>query len=119
MYRTVSDQPGNLRDAMHTAIGLEYTPKPTSTRYRDLITYRAGFQYNTLPYQVEGTQLTDINGSLGLSIPVGAYFVNHINLAIVGGKRGAVVGTQIREQYFRFAVGFSLNDWWFQKRAID
>ena len=71
LYRTISDQPGNLRDALHTAIGMEYTPKPNSTRYRDLITYRAGFQYNTLPYQVDGTQLTDINGSLGGSIPGG------------------------------------------------
>ncbi len=119
LYRTIADKPGDLRDAIHTAIGLEYTPKPNSTRYRDLITYRAGFQYNTLPYQVDGTQLTDINGSLGVSVPVGAFFVNHVNFAVIGGQRGALVGTQIRERYFRFAVGLSLNDWWFRKSVID
>ncbi len=118
-FRTITNQPGNLRDGLHTAIGLEYTPRPTSTRYRDLITYRAGFQYNKLPYQVEGTQLTDVNGSLGVSIPVGAYFVNHINLSFVGGQRGALVGAQVRERYFKVAVGFSLNDWWFRKSVID
>lgn len=119
LYRTIADKPGNLSDAIHTAIGLEYTPKPNSTRYRDLITYRAGFQYNTLPYQIEGTQLTDVNGSLGVSIPVGAFFVNHVNFAVIGGQRGALVGTQIRERYFRFAIGLSLNDWWFRKSVID
>jgi len=118
-FRTITDQPGNLRDGLHTAIGIEYTPKPTSTRYRDLITYRAGFQYNKMPYQVDGTQLTDVNGSLGFSIPVGAYFVNHINLAFVGGQRGALTGAQVREKYFKVALGFSLNDWWFRKSVID
>ncbi|RYF69443.1 MAG: hypothetical protein EOO39_17530 [Cytophagaceae bacterium] len=118
-FRTITDQSGNLRDAFHSSIGLEYTPKPTSTRYRDLITYRAGFQYNKLPYQVEGVQLNDVNGSLGFSIPVGAYFVNHINVAVVGGQRGVLTGAQIREKYFKVAVGFSLNDWWFRKTVID
>lgn len=118
-FRTVTDQPGNLRDGLHTAVGVEYTPKPASTRYRDLITYRAGFQYNQMPYQVDGKQITDINGSLGFSIPVGAYFVNHINLALVGGQRGSLVGSQIRERYFKVALGFSLNDWWFRKTVID
>lgn len=118
-FRTITNQPGNLRDAFHSAIGLEYTPKPTSTRYRDLITYRVGFQYNKLPYQVDGVQLNDVNGSVGFSIPVGAYFVNHINLAVVGGQRGALSGAQVREKYVKVAIGFSLNDWWFRKTVID
>jgi hypothetical protein len=118
-FQTITGQPGNLRNSVHTAIGLEYTPKPNSTRYRDLITYRAGFQYNQLPYQVDGTQLTDVNGSLGVSIPVGAYFVNHINFAVQGGQRGSLVGSQIRERYLKISLGLSLNDWWFRKPVVD
>ena len=118
-YRTVSDQPGNLTDGTNFAVGLQYTPKANSSRYRDLITYRAGFQYNRLPFRVDGTQINDINGSLGLSLPLGAYYVNHVSLSVVGGQRGVLTGTQIREQYVRIALGFSLNDLWFQKRAIE
>ncbi|MEZ0539843.1 outer membrane protein transport protein [Fibrella arboris] len=118
-FRTITDQPGNLRDAFHSSIGVEYTPRPTGTHYYNFITYRAGFQYNQLPYQVEGVQLKDVNGSLGLSLPVGSAAVNHINFAIVGGQRGVLTGTQIREKYVRIAVGFSLNDWWFRKSVID
>lgn len=118
-FRTITNQPGNFRDGLHTAVGIEYTPKPNSTRYRDLITYRAGFQYNKMPYQIDGLQVTDVNGSLGFSIPVGAYFVNHINLAFVGGQRGALTGAQVRERYYKVAIGFSLNDWWFRKSVID
>lgn len=119
-YRTADNKAGNLADAMTVAAGLEYTPKPTSNRYRDLITYRLGFQYNQMPYLANnGAQLNDINGSLGLSIPLGAYFVNHVTLSIVGGQRGVLSGTQIKEQYVRFGLGFSLNDWWFRKTVID
>ena len=120
-YRTADNLSGNLSDAVTVAAGLEYTPKPTSNRYRDLITYRLGFQYNRLPYQVNGTQarVNDINGSLGLSLPLGSYFVNHVTLSVIGGQRGVLTGTQIREQYVRVALGFSLNDWWFRKQVVD
>jgi hypothetical protein len=118
-FRAADNKPTNLTDGLTVAAGVEYTPKVTSTKYWDLVTYRAGFQYNRLPYLVSGTQINDINGSVGISLPLGAYLVNHISLSITGGQRGALVGTQIREQYVRFALGFSLNDWWFRKQVID
>jgi hypothetical protein len=118
-FRTVRNQTGNLQDAMTVAAGLEYTPKVSSTRYWDVVTYRLGFQYNQLPYQVGGVQINDINGSAGISLPVGAFRVNYITLSVVGGQRGALIGTQIREQYVRMALGFSLNDRWFRKQVVD
>ncbi len=118
-YRTADNRSGGLADGMSFGSGIEYTPKPTSNRYRDLITYRVGFQYNKLPYQTNGTQLTDVNGSLGVSIPLGAYYVNHVTLSLVGGQRGVLSGTQIKEQYVRIGLGFSLNDLWFRKPVID
>ncbi len=118
-FRTASDQPGNLTNGMTIATGLEYTPKSNSTRYRDLITYRLGFQYNRLPYSVNNQTVNDVNASAGLSLPLGAYLVNHVSLSVIGGQRGVLTGTQIREQYVRFALGFSLNDWWFRKQVVD
>lgn len=118
-YRTVSGQPGNLSDAITVATGLEYTPKATSTKYWDLVSYRAGFQYMQTAYSVDGNRVKDMNGSLGMSLPIGSYFVNYVNLAVQGGQRGVLTGSQIRERYVRFTVGFSLNDWWFRKSVLD
>ena len=118
-YRTPDNKPGNLMDGLTVATGLEYTPKLNSSRYRDLITYRLGFQYNRLPYVVNDTRINDISGSMGLSLPLGAYLVNHVSLSITGGQRGVIAGTQIREQYVRIGLGFSLNDWWFRKQVVD
>ena len=118
-FRTVNDQPGNLLDARNIAAGMEFTPKANSNRYRDLITYRVGFQYNQMPYQINGTQIKDINGSVGLSLPLGAYYVNHLSLSVAAGQRGVLTGSQIREQYVKIGLGISLNDWWFRKQVID
>lgn len=118
-FRTITGQSGNFTNGISIATGMEITPKATSTRYRDLITYRLGFQYNQLPYLVEGAQIKDVNASVGLSLPLGAYLVNHVTLSVVGGQRGVLTGTQIKEQYVRMALGFSLNDWWFRKQVVD
>lgn len=118
-FRNTSGQSEGLKNALTLAAGFEFVPKSTSNHYRDLVTYRAGFQYNQTPYVVAGQQLNDMNVSLGLSLPLGAYYVNHLNLAIVGGQRGSLVGTQVRERYLKLALGVSLNDWWFRKSVID
>jgi hypothetical protein len=118
-YRTVSGKPGNLSDAVTLAAGLEYTPKASSTKYWDLVSYRAGFQYIQTPYSIDGKRINDMNGSLGMSLPIGSYFVNYVNLSVQGGQRGVLTGSQIRERYVRFMVGFSLNDWWFRKPVLD
>ena len=118
-YRNTASQSDNLQNALSVSTGFEFVPKNTSNHYRDLITYRAGFQYKQTPYFVSGQQVTDMNVSLGLSLPMGNYYVNHLNLSIVGGQRGASVGAQVRERYVRLALGVSLNDWWFRKSVID
>ncbi|MVM32650.1 hypothetical protein GO755_21595 [Spirosoma sp. HMF4905] len=118
-YRTADNKPGGLVDAMNVAGGVEYTPKPASNRYRDLITYRAGFQYNQMPYKIGGQTINDINGSLGISLPLGYNLVNHVTLSLVAGQRGVLTASQIRERYVQIGLGFSLNDWWFIKRAVD
>ncbi len=118
-YRNTANQSEGLKNALSVSSGFEFVPKSTSNHYRDLITYRAGFQYKQTPYYLSGQQLTDMNVSLGLSLPMGNYYVNHLNLSIVGGQRGSLVGSQVRERYVRLALGVSLNDWWFRKSVVD
>ncbi len=118
-FRSVTNQTDNLRDSRFIAAGLEYTPKPTSVRYRDLITYRLGFQAIQTPYTVAGTRIREANVSLGFSLPLGAYYVNQLNLALVGGQRGVLTGGQLQERYLKIALGVSLNDWWFRKPVLD
>ena len=118
-FRNVTNQTDNLRDSRYIAAGFEFTPKPTSTKYRDLITYRAGFQVIQTPYTVAGTRIREANVSVGFSLPLGAYYVNQLNLALIGGQRGVLTGGQLQERYLKLALGVSLNDWWFRKPVLD
>ncbi len=118
-FTNASNVNAGLLDAITTAVGLELTPKPNSTRYRDLITYRVGAQYNQMPYEIAGARIKDMNVSAGFSLPLGRYRVNQVTMSLVYGQRGMLVPSQVREQYLRVALGFSLADRWFIKRVID
>jgi hypothetical protein len=118
-FRNVTNGNDNLRDSRYIAAGFEFTPKPTSIRYRDLITYRAGFQIIQTPYTVSGKRINEANASVGFSLPLGAYYVNQLNLALIGGQRGVLTGGQLQERYLKISLGVSLNDWWFRKPVLD
>ncbi len=119
-FSTLTGQPGNLRDSYSVAAGLEFMPKATSSKYLELINYRAGITYARLPYAVSATgpQLNDLSGSIGFSLPVGR-FVNSLNLALTVGQRGTLSEGQIRERYVKLGFGLSLNDRWFNRYKVD
>ena len=87
---------------------------------------RAGFSYSKTPYSINGTQINDVNFTLGSTLPFGrkdARFkskpLTKINLALVAGQRGTTDNNLVRENYIRFYAGILINDRWFQKRKID
>jgi long-subunit fatty acid transport protein len=104
------------------ALGGEWTPDINSvSSYLKRITYRTGLHYAQTPILLNSEQISDIGINFGMSVPVGRGFSN-LNLALTAGQRGTLSNNLIKEQYFRVAVGFTLNglyDRWFQKNKID
>jgi long-subunit fatty acid transport protein len=104
------------------ALGGEWTPDINSvSNYLKRITYRTGLHYSQTPILLNNEQIIDFGINFGTSVPVGRGFSN-LNLAFTAGQRGTLNNNLIKEQYFRVAVGFTLNglyDRWFQKNKID
>ncbi len=100
-------------------LGIEYMPRYNSTKYLDLIWYRAGASYVKAPYIIGGQPIDDISVSFGLGLPVGRSYVNLINLSVVAGQRGGITDNTFREQYAKIVLGVSLKDSWFQKFKVD
>jgi long-subunit fatty acid transport protein len=104
------------------ALGGEWTPDINSvSSYLKRITYRTGLHYAETPILLNNEQITDFGINFGASVPVGRGF-STLNLALTAGQRGTLNNSLIKEQYFRVAVGFTLNglyDRWFQKNKID
>lgn len=104
------------------ALGGEWTPDINSvSNFFKRITYRSGLHYAQTPILLNNEQISDFGINFGMSVPVGRGFSN-LNLALTAGQRGTLNNNLIKEQYFRVAVGFTLNglyDRWFQKNKID
>lgn len=110
-----------FNNAYTIALGGEYTPNFTAVRgYWKRITYRGGFNYKQTPLVINGTSVNAVEGTIGLSMPVGKSAYNMMNLGLVFGQRGSSLNGLIRDQYFRVHFGITLNDpLWFLKPKIN
>jgi hypothetical protein len=117
-----------LQNSWQVKAGAQFVPDiKTETKrssYWSSVNYRAGFNYSTEPFTVMGTDLKSYGVSLGVGLPIRRYSFadinrsNVINAAFEFGQRGNKTSA-LRENYFRFSLGFSLSDIWFIKRKYD
>jgi hypothetical protein len=103
-------------------LGAEFIPDATSvSNYFNRMIYRAGISYELTPYNLNNGQIYDIGINFGVSLPV----INRnapslISLAFQYGQRSGGGGDlAITENYFRLALGFTINDIWFYRRKIE
>lgn len=100
-------------------IGAEYTPNPASVyKYLSKVTYRLGFYYGTDYVKLHNTSIDYYAVTAGASLPF-RRSTDRVHLAMEYGQRGTVSNNLIKENFFRFTLGISLNDKWFIKRRYD
>ena len=121
-YTTPLDN-GNLTNSWQASFGAQITPKYGDRNYLKEIQYRAGFYTGKSEYNINGATLTENAATIGIGLPLkksapykqlGAF-----NLTGEFGSRGGSDKSLIRENYYRFTIGFVLNDIWFIKRKFD
>ena len=95
--------------------GFEFVPNRYDIRYyMKRVSYRGGVYYNQSYYTMNGHNVGEIGITLGFTFPVFRFY-NGINVGIDFGQRGGFGGVTMRERYFKFVIGFSLHDVWFQR----
>ncbi|MEP2238657.1 MAG: hypothetical protein ABJI22_09885 [Maribacter sp.] len=106
-------------DASSFAFGGFITPEHGSfSSYFKRVTYRAGLRLDKTGMLVNDVDINNFGITFGLGLPLGRSFSN-LNLGFEFGRRGTTRANLIEESYFKFNVGLSLNDRWFQKRKIN
>jgi hypothetical protein len=111
----------SVQDNWELNVGAQINPKP-GTNYFSNVTYRFGF-FTGPDYIKVGKELPQFGVTFGLGLPIRKYNrqseqTTLINLAFEYGKRGNN-DNLLKENLFRFSVGFNLNDVWFRKRKYD
>ncbi|MFY0253860.1 hypothetical protein ACDQ55_07910 [Chitinophaga sp. 30R24] len=104
------------KDADRYSTGIEYTIKHQyyNQSYEGVI-LQAGFSYNNSPLVVSSTQIRDVSGTLGLSLPSKNGQLRYY-LGLEAGQRGKTGAALVKETYVNAVFNFSLRDIWFFKR---
>ena len=64
------------------------------------------------------TDITDINFSFGLGLPMRRTKTT-ANIGVQMGRRGTKENNLVKEEYIKFLATFTFNDKWFTKRKIE
>lgn len=110
--------------------GVEFTPSRSDIRhFFKRWSYRAGFRYGTYNQSYDGHKLSQYAATVGVGIPVKFLAISAIDVGFEYGRRGSNLSENlglVRQQYFKFAVGFTLfaggrenGEYWFLRPKYD
>lgn len=109
-----------------TSLGFSYQPQiaeyetDVSRKYYNFVTYKFGVRYANTRLTLNNEQLTEYGINFGLSLPVKPFKrVSYLHLGVEYNSRGNVNNNLIREDYYRFVVGFTIVDRWFRRYKYD
>lgn len=124
-----SDEFSLSTGGLRLAVGGEWIPDVTSSKYLSRVAYRAGAYQNNTYLTVGGNDISDVGFTLGLGLPASRRVINQfnreaaysrINLGFGVGRRGRLKdGLPLEELYFRARVGFTINERWFRRVRVD
>jgi hypothetical protein len=111
----------SVQNGWKLSAGGQYRPK-AGKGYFSFVAYRAGISFGK-DYIRVGNDLPLFALSFGANLPIRVNRMapnqrNSINLGFEFQKRGTQESV-LRENIYRFSVGFSLTDFWFIKRRYD
>ena len=111
-------------------MGVEYTPNRYDARhFLKRWSYRAGFRYGAYNQTFNGDKLAQYAVTAGIGIPVRRGAFSAIDIGVEYGRRGYNIADRlglVRQQYFKFAIGFTLfagqmenGEYWFMRSKFD
>ena len=104
-----------FNNRLKIAAGGEYIPNEFTRRYLSRVRYRAGLNYSNSYLQVNGSGYKEFGVTLGAGFPM-IDNRSYINASFEYVKVTPDIKTLINEQYFRFTLSFTFNEFWFYKQ---
>ena len=128
-YRNPYDATESLLSTTKLSFGLQFIPESgdlfakNNGKMFSKARYRTGYYTYTLPFAVNGEQVTDFGTTFGIGLPVSiGRSLSSINFGASIGRRGTSDATQLQERYYGFNFGISVApssaEKWFQKRRV-
>ena len=109
---------GEFNDQIRVALGGEYIPNAFTRAYLQRIRYRAGLHYGNSYVKVNGGGYKEYGLTLGVGLPM-LDNRSFLNASLEYVKVAPDHKGLIDEQYLRFTVSYTFNEYWFFKRKVD
>ena len=109
---------GDFNDQIRVALGGEYTPNAFTRAYLQRVRYRAGLHYSNSYVKVNGSGYKEYGLTLGAGFPM-LDNRSFLNASLEYIKVAPEQKGLINEQYLRFTVSYTFNEYWFFKRKVD
>jgi hypothetical protein len=111
-----------LNNTFGFSVGGQITPNINAvTNYFKLIDYRLGINYDKTYVRTNNTDIDVKSLNFGFGFPLisnrSAFY--KINFTTELGKRGTLSNNLVKENFYNFTIGFTINDKWFQKYKYD
>ena len=106
----------SLKNSMGVSVGMQLRPESTTlSPYWKKMSYRFGIRYNQTYLELYDNQLSEFGISFGVALPL-SRTRSTINLGMELGQRGTTSNNLIQDTFFRFSLGFSVLERWFDQR---
>lgn len=110
----------SLKDAYNMALGIQYTPDPTSTKYVRRMQFRAGANFSTGYLMLRNTPIKEFGVTFGIGFPFKTYTSqSSINIMFEYGQMGTTSNNLILQRYFKINFSFILHEKWYQRVKLE
>jgi len=103
------------------AAGIQVIPKYDGHNYIQRMAYRIGTRFSNSYIAVNGVDWSEYGITFGIGMPVRKSGSNYprLNLGFEYGNRGTTDSGLIKERFFNFNIGVTINAVWFGKRKYN
>ena len=110
----------SLQNNFITALGVQYVPNATSTKYYNRINYRAGTRFSTGYIIINEKPISEFAVSVGFGFPIRTFnFRSSANIMFEYSKLGTLKNNLILQNYFKLSFNFILQERWYQRRKLE
>lgn len=110
----------SLHNSITTSVGFQYIPDPFSNKFFKKMTFRLGGKYSTGELRLHNKPISEFGVCIGVGVPLTTFNTHSsINLMFEYGKTGTLANNLVRQNYFRVALCFTLQERWYQRVKLD
>jgi len=117
---SMSNNKDTLQDNFITAVGIQYVPNPSSSKYYNKINFRIGTRFSTGYFVINNNPITEFAVSIGLGFPIRTFTSrSSVNVMFEYSRFGTLKSDLILQNYFKLSFNFILQEKWYQRRKLD